>query len=186
MIYMQFVNKPSNSPTKNKLIFEYPKTRHCKYTLNIMYIKHKLPWIETHENIIPQKLNNHTYYKVLWLYYNNKQKIPYNWPAGSQLNGEYTSLYTLFNQNTLLRVTQQCIQYYFEFKMAFSLASQQYNCLNNILLPTTRSCLSIVQASSSFKCLDTCTITYATPTYITEVLHLLTQVQLLLTHFTVN
>ena len=42
----------------------------------------------------------------------------------------------------------------------------------------------MAQASSSFKHLDTHTFTYATPTSITEVLCLVTQVQLLLT--TVN
>ena len=48
------------------------------------------------------------------------------------------------------------------------------------------SCLSITQASFSFKCLDMRTFTYATPTFITEALHLGTQVQLLLMTVTVN
>ena len=58
--------------------------------------------------------------------------------------------------------------------------------LNIILLLTTRRHLSIVQASSSFKPRDMHTFTYATPTFITEALRLRTQVQLLLTDFTVN
>ena len=58
--------------------------------------------------------------------------------------------------------------------------------LNNILLLITRSRLSIAQASSSFKRLNMCTFMYATPTFITEVLCLLTQVQLVLMNFTVN
>ena len=49
-----------------------------------------------------------------------------------------------------------------------------------------RSPLAIAQASSSFKCLTTCTFTYATPTFITEALRSVTQVQLLLTTVTVN
>ena len=55
--------------------------------------------------------------------------------------------------------------------------------LNNILLLTTQSRLSIAQASSSFKCLNMHTFTFATPTLITEALHLLTQVQLLYNRF---
>ena len=51
--------------------------------------------------------------------------------------------------------------------------------LNNILLLTTRIRLSIAQANSSFKLFDTSTFTYATPTFITEALRLVTQVQLL-------
>ena len=58
--------------------------------------------------------------------------------------------------------------------------------LNKNLLLITHSCLSITQASSSFKCLDTCTFTYATPTFVTEVLCLFTLVQLLLMTVTVN
>ena len=42
------------------------------------------------------------------------------------------------------------------------------------------------QASSSFQCLDTHTIMYVTPTFITEVLHQITQVQLPLMTVTVN
>ena len=58
--------------------------------------------------------------------------------------------------------------------------------LNNILLLITRSGLSITQANSCFKRLDTRTFTYATPTFITEALRLVTLVHLLLTIFTVN
>ena len=58
--------------------------------------------------------------------------------------------------------------------------------LNSILLLTTRNRFSIVQASSSFKLFDTRTFTYATPTFITEALSLVTQVQVLLTTVTVN
>ena len=58
--------------------------------------------------------------------------------------------------------------------------------LNNILLLTACSHLSITQASSSFKRLDMRTFTYATPTFIPEVLHLVTLVQLLLMTVTVN
>ena len=36
--------------------------------LQILYLKniklHKLPWIETHENVIPTKLNNDTYFYI--------------------------------------------------------------------------------------------------------------------------
>ena len=58
--------------------------------------------------------------------------------------------------------------------------------LNSILLLTTRSCLSIAQASSFIKLFDTRTFTYATPTFITEALSLVTQVQVFLTTATVN
>ena len=58
--------------------------------------------------------------------------------------------------------------------------------LNNILLLIACSHLSITQASSYFKCLDTCTFTYATPTFITEALRLVMLVQLLLTTVTMN
>ena len=54
----------------------------------------------------------------------------------------------------------------------------------NILLLLTQSRLSIAQASSSFECFDTCTFMYATPTFITEAFHLVTQVQLLLMNVT--
>ena len=46
--------------------------------------------------------------------------------------------------------------------------------------------LSIAQASFSFKHLDTHRFTYTTPTFITEVLRLITHVQLLLTNVTMN
>ena len=44
------------------------------------------------------------------------------------------------------------------------------------ILLITWSHLSIVQASSSFRCLNMCTITYITPTFIAEVLHCFTYV----------
>ena len=58
--------------------------------------------------------------------------------------------------------------------------------LNNILLLITRSRLSISQVSSSFKHLNTHTFMYATPTFITEALHVVTLVQLLLTTVAFN
>ena len=54
------------------------------------------------------------------------------------------------------------------------------------ILLITRSQLSIAQANFSFKCLDKYTFMYTTSTFIIEVLHLITQVQLLLTTVTVN
>ena len=42
----------------------------------------------------------------------------------------------------------------------------------------SQSRLSVPQASSSFKRLDMYTFTYATPTLITEALHIVTRVQL--------
>ena len=55
--------------------------------LQILYLKHiklhKLPWIETHENLIPTKLNNDTVQLYYYITIVNKN-IPYNWPAGSQ------------------------------------------------------------------------------------------------------
>ena len=68
----------------------------------------------------------------------------------------------------------------------FSFLVVHITVLSIILLLTARSHLSIAQASSSFKYLDMHTFTYATPTFITEALRLLTQVQLLLIDFTVN
>ena len=58
--------------------------------------------------------------------------------------------------------------------------------MTNILLLITRSHLSIAQASSSFKHFDMRMFTYTTPTFVTEVLHLVTQVQQLLMTVTVN
>ena len=46
--------------------------------------------------------------------------------------------------------------------------------------------LYVVQASSSLKYLDTRTFTYSTPILITKVLHLVTQVQLLMMTVAVN
>ena len=50
--------------------------------------------------------------------------------------------------------------------------------LNNTVLLINRSHLSIVQASSSFKRLDTRMIMYPTPIFITEALRLITWVKL--------
>ena len=61
-----------------------------------------------------------------------------------------------------------CEEVYFVFLMP-----------GHILLLTTRSRLSIAQANGSFKLFDTRTFRYATPTFITEALRLVTQVQLL-------
>ena len=55
--------------------------------LQILYLKHiklhKLPWIETHESLIPTKLNNNTVQFYCYITIVNKS-IPYNWPTGSQ------------------------------------------------------------------------------------------------------
>ena len=58
--------------------------------------------------------------------------------------------------------------------------------LINIFVIISQSRLSIAQASFSFKCLNKRTFTYATPTFITEALCLVTRVQLLLTTAPVN
>ena len=58
--------------------------------------------------------------------------------------------------------------------------------LNNIMLLKTRSHVSIAQASSSFNRLDTFMPMHATPTFITEALCLVIQVQLLLTTVSVD
>ena len=58
--------------------------------------------------------------------------------------------------------------------------------LSNIILLLTQSCLSIAQASFSFKCLNVHMFSYATPAFVTEVLYLVTHVQMLLTTVTVN
>ena len=54
--------------------------------LQILYLKHiklhKLPWIETHDNLISIKLNNDTVQFHCYITIVNKN-IPYNWPAGS-------------------------------------------------------------------------------------------------------
>ena len=55
--------------------------------MQILYLKHikrhKLPWIETHKNLIPTKLNNDTVQFYCYVTIANKN-IPYNWPTGSQ------------------------------------------------------------------------------------------------------
>ena len=58
--------------------------------------------------------------------------------------------------------------------------------LNNTVLIISQSHLSIVQANSSLKRLDTHTFKYATVTLITKVLRPVTRVQLLLTTVIVN
>ena len=50
--------------------------------------------------------------------------------------------------------------------------------LNNIIVLITRSHLSIAQVSSSFKCLDMRTSMSTTPTFKTEALRLVSQLQL--------
>ena len=71
-------------------------------------------------------------------------------------------------------------------KWLYSLFLSGIIVLSNIILLLTRSCLSIAQASFSFKCLNAHMFTYATPTFVTEGLCLVTHVQLLLTTITVN
>ena len=73
-----------------------------------------------------------------------------------------------------------------KLKRLYSLVFSGTTVLNNILLLIARSLLSISQASSSFKRLDTRTFTYTTPTFITEALRLVTLIQLVLTTVTVN
>ena len=74
----------------------------------------------------------------------------------------------------------------FKFKTAYSLVlSGTYNCFK-FILPITQSHLSIAQNSFSIKHPDMCTFMYATPTFITEALCLVTQLQLLLMTVTVN
>ena len=58
--------------------------------------------------------------------------------------------------------------------------------LNNVLLLIAHSRLSITQTSSSFKHLDMRTFMYTTSTFITELLRLVTLVQMLLTTVAVN
>ena len=66
------------------------------------------------------------------------------------------------------------MQYFNKLKRIFTLVHSSilywYNCLL-----ITQSCLYVAQASSSFKCFDTC---HATPTFITEMLCHVTYVQL--------
>ena len=55
------------------------------------------------------------------------------------------------------------------FKLkGFTLQFLSGTCITDITLLVTRNCLSVAQASSSFKCLNTCTLMYAAPTFITE------------------
>ena len=69
------------------------------------------------------------------------------------------------------------VMYHFNEQVDFKISSkliQASKGLNNILLIISQSHLSIAQASSSFKCLDKHTFTYATPTLITKALQLIT------------
>ena len=65
-----------------------------------------------------------------------------------------------------------------ETALFFSLLVLQTTVLNNIIPIITQSRLSVAQASSSIKCLHTCTPIHATLIFITEVLHLFTYKQL--------
>ena len=78
------------------------------------------------------------------------------------------------------RTTKQRIQYHLCLKRLYSLVSDCFKLL------ITRRRLSIAQANSSFNRLDTYTLTHATPTFITEALCIVTQVQLLLTTVSVD
>ena len=64
------------------------------------------------------------------------------------------------------------IYYCFKLKTAlfFRLSVVRITVLNNIVLIISQSCLSIAQARSTFKHLDTHMFTYATPTLITKAL----------------
>ena len=92
------------------------------------------------------------------------------------------SLYTLF----ILSITSNIYNIVLNLKRLYSLVFSGTTVLNNILLLITHSFLSMTQASSSFKRLDTRKVTYVTPTFITEMLRLVTLVQLLLTTVAVN
>ena len=71
----------------------------------------------------------------------------------------------------LLRTTQQYIQ----TSNGFILSG--ITVFNNDILLITQSRLSVSQASSSFKCPDTHTPMYITPTYSTEAFCVVTYVQ---------
>ena len=86
------------------------KTRCYKYTLKL----HKLPWIETHKNLIPTKIKNNPNRVNCYITIINTN-IPYSWLVGYS---GYTSPFTLFNQNMLVSVTYQHI-ILFKFKTAF-------------------------------------------------------------------
>ena len=55
--------------------------------LQVLYLKHiklhKLPWIETHQNLNPTKLNNNIAQFYCYITIVNRN-IPYNWPTGFQ------------------------------------------------------------------------------------------------------
>ena len=58
---------------------------------------------------------------------------------------------------------------------------KKLNEIHKKIIPTQLT--TIPYNTNSFKCLKTCTFTYATPTFITEAHYLVTQVQLLLTTY---
>ena len=111
---------------------------------------------------------------------NNKNYIPCNWPAAAGNNNNKLVLYMHYLEYvTKCHIYSNAYNIVFKFKTAlfFSFLVVQLF-LNNISLLIAQSRLSITQASSSFKCLDTHTFTYATPTFITKALHLVKLVQL--------
>ena len=113
---------------------------------------------------------------------------------------EFHSITNLFPQLLALSISnislQNCYSESFTANSYFLLKMQTFSpadvfpftvtVLNNILLLLTQNHLLIAQASSSFKLLDTCMLTYATAIFITEVLCLVTPVQLFLMNVTMN
>ena len=63
-------------------------------------------------------------------------------------------------------------------KQLHSLVSLWDNCFKLHYITNNLNPLSVAQASSSFKCIDTRTPMYATPTFVIEALRLVTYVQL--------
>ena len=65
--------------------------------LQILYLKHiklhKLPWIETHENLIPTKLNNNTVQFDCYITIVNKTYLI----LGQQVVSRFLVPYALFN-----------------------------------------------------------------------------------------
>ena len=143
-----------------------------------MYIKqHKVPWIRNLQNPQNLILNNHSIATVL----NTNNKITHH-VTGQQALGWI--LPTCLHTDCLEYVTKGHIyNIILNLKWLYSLF---LNGTTNISLLITCNRLSITQASSSFKRFDTHTSTYATPTFITEALHLVTLVQLLLMTVAVN
>ena len=91
-----------------------------------------------------------------------------------------------FYKNEFCRMMPLMDDMYFTFRDLRTVYNICMTVLNSIILIISRSHLSITQLSSSFKRLDMRTFTYTIPTLITEVLHFVTRVQLLLTTVTVN